>query len=112
MQSQSNMDKKSLLHKDLEHIHISGTLPEETRKDTPQDKGKLYHIPLKLKPKCRYLLISQNQLVHYRLLIIFISFHDQRYKRLVRNVGVFFTSKQLFSFNFLVALLHYLCNLK
>lgn len=51
MQSQSNMDKKSLLHKDLEHIHISGTLPEETRKDTPQDKGKLYHIPLKLKPK-------------------------------------------------------------
>lgn len=67
MQSQSNMDKKSLLHTDLEHIHISGTLPEETRKDTPQDKGKLYHIPLKLKPKMSLFTNITNELVHYRL---------------------------------------------
>lgn len=112
MQSQSNMDKKSLLHTDLEHIHISGTLPEETRKDTPQDKGKLYHIPLKLKPKCRYLLISQNQLVHYRLFNNLYLVSRPKVQRLVRNGGFFFTSKQLFSFNFSVALIHCVCNLK
>lgn len=112
MQSQSNMDKKSLLHTDLEHIHISGTLPEETRKDTPQDKGKLYHIPLKLKPKMSLFTNITNELVHYRLFNNLYLVSRPKVQRLVRNGGFFFTSKQLFSFNFSVALLHCVCNLK